>query len=435
VQSARVPRSSRNICVWQGPFRRKTLGTVLVTTRVVTSQLGFLPLGQRQRPTQRSRFALLEKGFRPFFLLAAAYGLLAVPVWLLFLRGALGSSGTFPPLQWHAHEMLFGYATAVIAGFLLTAVSRWTERETLVGLPLLGLVAVWLAGRVAMSVALSPWLVMLLDVAFLPALAVAIGRPIVASRNYRNLVMVALLALLTLSNALTHLELLGVAPGWGRRGLSFATDLITLMMLVIAGRVIPMFTRNALGLPHLRSRPGVDRATLASAALLFATELALGPSAFTALLAVACGALVATRMASWGSWASRREPMLWILHAGHAWIALGLCLRGAAWLWPILGSSALHALTAGAIGTLTVGMMARVSLGHTGRLITAGRLTSCAFVLITLAAGVRVLAPLLPASYLTSLSAAGVLWSLSLVCLLLDHAAKLVTPRWDGAPG
>ncbi|HET9929872.1 MAG TPA: NnrS family protein, partial [Polyangiaceae bacterium] len=206
--------------------------------------------------------AWLRKGFRPFFALAAAYGALIIPLWLLILNGLVRVPGLRDPLLWHAHEMLFGYTTAVVAGFLLTAVGRWSGKETAVGGPLLALAVLWLLGRVAM---LSPFvplgLAALLDAAFLPALAFAVGRPLILARNRRNYGILGVILLLALANVGTHLDAFGVG-GWARQSYLFALDLMVLLMVVVGARVIPMFTRNALGDSSVRSDVLWDRAAL-----------------------------------------------------------------------------------------------------------------------------------------------------------------------------
>lgn len=382
--------------------------------------------------------ALSAKGFRPFFLGAAVFAGVVLPVWIAVLSGARLPAGYLDPVSWHAHEMLFGFAVAVIAGFLLTAVGNWTQRETLTGPPLLGLAGLWIAGRLAVLGAplLPRGVPLAIDGAFLPILAVVLARPLIATGNRRNLVMVALVSALGAASIAMHADALGWLPGAGPRAARVGLDLVTLMVSVIAGRVFPMFTRNATNDASIRTIPALDRVTLAGLALLVALDAA-GATRLAAGVAAVVALAAAGRTARWGAARSGREPLLWVLHLGHAWIPVGLALRAAAAIVPAIPASlGTHALTAGALGTLTLGMMARVSLGHTGRVLAAPRTATAAFVLVTLGAIVRVASPVLgPAAYVRALSVAGAAWALAFVLFLVGYGAILLAPRADGKPG
>jgi uncharacterized protein involved in response to NO len=380
---------------------------------------------------------ILAKGFRPFFLLGAVAAAVLVPLWVLALNGVMTVGGRLDPVTWHAHEMVFGFGAAVIAGFLLTAVGNWTQRETATGASLLALVVVWLAGRIVLAAGASipPSLASAIDIAFLPCVALAVATPIVASKNRRNFIVVAMLLVMSLANAWVHFAR---DPMAARRALLVGVDVITFFMVVIAGRVLPMFTRNATRVETIRSLPKLDVA----ATLSIAAVIALDASGVTSTLArvgvyATAAALVAARTRHWGMRASFRDPLLWILHLGHAWIPVGLALRAASSATPQIPASAgLHAITAGAIGALTLGMMARVSLGHTGRLIIAPRSASIAFVLVTAAASIRVAAPIfLPEHYLLALAVTGALWGLAFAIYVVAYAPLLFAPRIDGKAG
>ncbi len=395
-----------------------------------------LPLsGAMPEPATRPRVALLAKGFRPFFLLAALYACAIVPIWIFVVSGVLPPSTYVEAWSWHAHEMIFGYATAVIAGFLLTAVGNWTKRETAVGAPLLGLAALWVLGRLAMSVAgsLPRGVAAVADLAFLPALFVALARPIVAARDRRNFLMLAVVAVLFAANLVVHLDALGVVPlGSARRACLTAVDVVIFLIVVMAGRVVSMFTRNATAVATIRSVPALDRAAAGAAALLVVVDAALPGSAIARIVAAATGGLVLARAAPWGMHHTFRQPLLWILHVGHAWIVVGLFLRAL----PVWSSLATHALTVGAIGALTLGMMARVTLGHTGRSLTAPRTTAWAFASMTAAAVARVGVPLVAMRWhFVALEVAATLWSLAFVLYLVGFAPMLVAPRIDGKAG
>jgi uncharacterized protein involved in response to NO len=388
----------------------------------------------------RPRFALSAKGFRPFFFVASVFAALMVPLWLCVLEGSLGSKSALAPTYWHAHEMIFGFAVAVVAGFLLTAVGNWTKRETLVGAPLLALAALWIGGRVVVS---FPALIgreasAAIDLAFLPALGAALARPLVAAKNRRNFVMLAVLAALFACNLMMHLDALGVASAdWQRRGAVVAVDVVIVLALVIAGRVLPMFTRNATRIGSIRSVPALDVLAIGSMLIVTIVDAAAPSAGLRGALAAIAGALAAARTVHWGARRSTRDPLLWILHAGYLWIPAGLLLRAAAAFdGAIPPSLATHAFTVGAIGALTLGMMARVALGHTGRPLVAGKAATAAFVMIVVAALARVVMPIVaPGAYLASLVAAAALWSAAFATYAASYARILFAPRVDGKPG
>lgn len=378
---------------------------------------------------------LLAKGFRPFFLLGAVYAIAIVPIWLAVLSGLWPPASYVEPSVWHAHEMLSGFVTAVVAGFLLTAVGNWTQRETAVGPALAALALLWLAGRGAMlaASALPPFVAALIDLAFLPALILTLARPLIATGNRRNFVMLGVLGALFATRVVVHLEALKLVPfGWGRRANLTAVDLIALLLLIIGGRVFPMFTRNATGVATIRSLPVLDRACVLAMVLLCVADAAVPESrALISGLSALVALLAAARAVHWGTLHTWRDPLLWILHAGYGWLVLALSLRGLG-----LASPATHALTVGAIGSLTLGMMSRVALGHTGRMLAAPRGIALAFGAITLSAVARVLAPLLvPSFYREGLIVAGLCWTAGFAIFLRIYAPMLLAPRVDARPG
>lgn len=396
--------------------------------------------GEPAAPAERRPWPIAAKGFRPFFLLSALFATLILPSWLLTLEGRLHVGAYLDPVYWHAHEMIFGFAAAVIAGFLLTAVGNWTKRETLVGPPLLALAALWVAGRVVLTgpQVLPGWLIAVVDLAFLPALMIAIARPLIATRNTRNLVMLGILAALFAANLLVHLDVLGVLPGWRRRGCVLGLEVVVLVILVIAGRTFPMFTRNATDVASIGSSPWLDRLSVGAMAALIVLDLVMPEHAITAGWAAGVGVITLARTWHWGARHTWRTPLLWILHVGYLWIPIGLVLRAlAAFTTMVPPQVAMHALTVGAIGSLTLGMMARVALGHTGRLLAPSRLIVAAFVLITCASLVRVFGPLVAGmtSYRPTLFLAGSLWTAAFLLFLLTYVPILVVRRVDGKPG
>jgi len=383
-------------------------------------------------------FALLGKGFRAFFLLAPLFALAIVPLWIVVLSGHLGVGSYLAPTYWHAHEMVFGFTVAVVAGFLLTAAGNWTKRETATGLPLLVLTLLWLAGRVVFLLGdhVPAAAVALVDLAFLPALAIAIGRVLLATSNRRNYAFLVVLCALWLAQLGTHLGAAGVAPTWQRTGAVVGIDVVILLILLIGGRIIPMFTRNATGAEGIRNVPWLDRAAIASMAALVVLDALEVMGIALAVVAGLAAVLTAARAVHWGSRHTLREPLLWVLHAGYLFVPIGLALRAVAAVTDVGSSAAFHALTVGAIGSLTLGMMARVSLGHTGRLLTAGRLLGVAFAFVVLAAVARVGGGLLAGAWYTpSLHLSATLWTAAFALYLVRLGPALFVARPDGKPG
>lgn len=361
---------------------------------------------------------LFAIGFRPFYLLAGLYAALAVPLHAAQYAGILRGAN---PL-WHAHEMLFGFTFAVIAGFLFTAVRNWTARETPVGGALAAIAALWLGARGIALYSLPAATV--LDAFFALAVAWGIGRPLVASGNRRNLFFVGLVVLLGAASVAFN--------AWPAQALRLGLDVVLLVMAVMAGRVVPMFTNNALR-AGARSLPGLERAALGSLALLVLATV-LEAEAFAGMVALAAAVLHAARLALWKPWATRRRPILWILHVAYGWIVVHLALRGLAAFELAPGTAATHALTAGAIGALTLGMMTRTARGHTGRPLEAGATEVAAYALVVAAAVVRVLVPLAaPALYVTAVMASGLLWSIAFGLFVAAFLPVLTGPRLEGA--
>jgi uncharacterized protein involved in response to NO len=391
-------------------------------------------------PAARTRPAFAAKGFRPFFLLAGLFAVAIVPSWVFIRNGGFGLNGYLEPMTWHAHEMVFGFAVAVIAGFLLTAVGNWTRRETLVGTPLLALAGLWVLGRIAMIVGsqLPRALPALVELAFLPLLAATLARPLIATANRRNYPMLAVLAALFCANLVVHLDALGVIThGFALRACQVAVDVVILLILVVAGRVFPMFTRNATGVESIRSNASLDSACVGAMLMLTLSDAFAAPPALAAAIAGLTAVLAAARAWHWGAQHSLREPLLWILHAGYVWLILGFTLRALSAAGAPVGSSlGTHALTTGAIGSLTLGMMTRVSLGHTGRLLRVSPAMTCAFATINAAAIARVFLPLAAAAwYAAALWLAAALWSAAFLTFVFVHIGMLTAPRVDGKAG
>lgn len=376
--------------------------------------------------------AILHYGFRPFFLLAALYAGLAVPVWLWLFREGLVPAGPFSGIDWHIHEMLFGYLAAVIAGFILTAVPNWTGRLPLSGLPLGILAGLWLVGRIACAAIADPVAAMVLDLAFPVALAAAIWREVLAGRNWRNTPVATLLTLFALANAAHHAQGMDLV----RDGLAvhLALGVAIMLMTLIGGRIVPSFTRNWLVKQGHKSLPapfgGLDKAALAVTVIAVIAWLAAPEAAVAGYVLLAAGAALAARLARWRGAATWRAPIVAILHLGYAWLALSVALLGLAVVWSGMPpSAALHALTAGAVGTMTLAVMTRASLGHSGRAIAAGPATIAIYAAVNLGAALRVAAPFAGDHHVDMLTVSGMVWSAAFLLFAAAYGPMLWRAR------
>ena len=363
-------------------------------------------------------FALLALGFRPFYLLAGTYAALAVPLWALQYAGWLSGANAL----WHAHEMLFGYAFAVIAGFLLTAVRAWTARPTPSGAPLAAIAGLWLAARVLAFHSLLASSI--LDALFAAAVAWGIGRPIVASGNRNWYFILFVLALGAASVAFQAYPQIALTAG---------LDVVLLVIAIMGGRVIPSFTNNAVMGAGARRNRWIEHGALGSILLLTAFDVLQLPAW---PIALAAALLHAARLALWAPLATRGRPILWILHLSYAWVVVHLVLRALAGFDLVGASLATHALTIGTIGGLTLGMMTRTARGHTARPLKVGYWEVAAYVLVHLAAAVRVFLPFLfPQAYVALIVLSAALWSAAFAVFTLAYIPILTRPRLDGQPG
>jgi uncharacterized protein involved in response to NO len=326
----------------------------------------------------------------------------------------------------------------VIAGFLLTAVCNWTDLPTPGGHALAGVVLLWLAGRIAPFTAgfLPHGIIAVLDIAFLPVLAVTLAIPLLRKRQTQNLVFLVILAALTLANVLVHLQLLGITRDTAKTGLVLAVYLVVVLITILGGRVIPFFTERGIAGAVTRSWRPVEYLCLGSLAGLTLLELAHAPPVAPVAFAVVAAAAHGMRLFGWHQKQVWSVPLVWVLHAGYGWLVAGFILTALAAAGAANPALAIHAFTAGGIGTLTLGMMARVSLGHTGRALRAGPAMTAAFVLVNLAAVARVFLPAInPGHYITWLILAAILWSTAFTVFVIHYAGVLIRPRIDGRPG
>lgn len=380
---------------------------------------------------------ILRLGFRPFFLLGAVLAALAIPLWIAALQGWALPAPVGGWLAWHRHELVFGFAGAIIAGFLLTAVQTWTGRPSLSGRPLALLVGLWLLGRLSWWLP-SAWPLLLFNLAFLLAVAGVMARLLWAVRQRRNYPIVLVLALLAAVDLLNLLGVLLQHDAWQRQGSHAAIWLVAAMMTLIGGRVIPFFTQRGLGrLEMVQPWAWLDLALLVGTlllALLTGAGLLLQPHWGGAVLLLALGLGHGIRLQRWLDRGLLRVPLLWSLHLAYAWMVLaclGLGLWHAGVALPF--SQALHALTVGAMAGLILAMLARVSLGHTGRPLELPRGFAVAFVLLNLAALLRVLG--VSFAYQPALWLAALAWGLAFAQFLYCYGPMLCRTRADGHPG
>ncbi|WP_176736877.1 NnrS family protein [Oligoflexus tunisiensis] len=382
--------------------------------------------------------ALWNLAFRPFFLLAGAAAAVLIFLWLAVWTGLMPGPRYFPSMiLWHAHEMLFGFATAVVVGFLMTASQNWTGKRGIHGWKLQLLAGVWLVAR------LMPWLLAppsylyaATDLAFLVLAVVFLAPYLLQASQKRNMGLLLVLAVLAGANALVHGEALGILEDSAYRGLALGVGMLTVLIVVIGGRVIPAFTRNAEASAHVRSWRPLDLACVGFTAVYALSDTFLPQSPFFGVVTLAAALANGTRWLLWDPWSTRHQPMLWILFSGYLWLVIGLFLRGFGVWQPIAPSLGIHAIAVGSIGVLIYGMMPRVSLGHTGRPIRARRALVTGFVLINAAAAMRVVVVgLAPLFYRNAVVIAGLLWAVAFLIFFGLFLQVLTSPRVDGRPG
>ena len=379
-------------------------------------------------------FAFFALGFRPFYLLASLFAALTVPLWALQFSGRLGHTYLAGPL-WHAHEMIFGFALAVIVGFLFTAGRNWTNQPTPTGWGLAALAALWVVARVLV---LTPFGVAaaLANVAFPLVSALALAIPFYRARSQRNYFFVGLLVVLAIAAGLIHLSQLGMlsAPAW--LGVQAALDVVLFIVVVMGGRVIPMFTNNGVRGIHAVRQAHLEKVALGAVLALLAADVLGLPGWPLALIAAVAAMAHAWRWMLWQPWKTLRVPLVWVLHLAYAWVPIHLLLRALGSLGLVLPSLASHALAVGAVGGLVIGMMTRTAKGHTGRPLQADRIETACYALILLAAVVRVGLPLVaPAQTVHAVLVSAALWTAGFGLYAVRYWPELSRPRLDGRPG
>jgi uncharacterized protein involved in response to NO len=376
--------------------------------------------------------ALLSYGFRPFFLAAALWACLAMVLWIGLLSGSWTFATGYGAIAWHAHEFLFGYIGAVMTGFILTAIPNWTGRLPLQGKPLLILFALWLVGRAAMLATdeIGTGAGAIVDCTYLVALTAVISREIVAGSNWRNLRVAVLIGLTAVANIVFQAEvLIYAAPAYGLR---LAVAAIVGLIMVVGGRITPSFTSNWMTRQGSKIRPAplgrFDIGSIALAALALIAWIAEPDWDGTAALLVLMAIAQTARLSRWAGVRTWREPILFILHVGYAFVPLGALILSFSILWPqiVPASGALHAWTTGAMGIMTLAIMTRATLGHTGREVFSTPATIAIYGAMLVAALARITAPLLPAIYYQALLVAGIAWFLAFGIFLLVYGPMLL---------
>jgi uncharacterized protein involved in response to NO len=379
--------------------------------------------------------ALFSYGFRPFFLFGSLYVGLAVMVWLPLFTGQIVLVSAFAPRDWHAHEMLYGYVPAVVTGFLLTAIPNWTGRLPLQGRPLMALFTAWLAGRAA--IALSGWIgwatAAAVDVAFLVLVLAAAAREIAVGKNWGNLKIVAIVSLFAAGNLLFHLEV--HFNGTANYSIRLGLAVVILLISLVGGRIIPSFTRNWLA----RHNPGrlprpfgrYDMITLAASAVVLVLWIASPYSSATGLGLAAVGLLHLVRLATWAGDRTLADRLVLVLHAAYAFVPIGFLLLGAAAVGMLPPSAGIHAWTAGAVGTMTLAVMTRASLGHTGRELSASAGTQLVYLAVVVGATARVCASIHPGWDQALLALSGLMWAAAFMGFVAIYAPILCGRRVD----
>ncbi|MBR9970491.1 NnrS family protein [Magnetospirillum sulfuroxidans] len=381
-------------------------------------------------------------GFRPFFLFTALQAFLSLPLWLAVYVGGVSLDLPFAAALWHGHEMVFGFAGAAIAGFLLTAVPNWTNSHHISGKPLMLLFFLWLAGRLAFTLSgfLPAVLVALVDLSFLPLLAMMMARPLLSAGKWRNIAFLPILALFTLANLSVHLHIL-FGLGDGMTGVYAGLTMVLTMIAIVGGRIIPSFTQNWLRMQgHAIEVTPLAWLEKGGAVGSVVVGMVLAMAAPTSILAgivlLLAASIHALRLGRWHGAKTAKSPILWVLHVGYGWLVLGLALLGSSSFFPALPmSAALHALTAGCVGTMIMAVMSRAALGHSGRQLLVSPLIVVAYVLLSLGALLRVVAPILSDAQMALTHAGGSLWALAWGLFVWVYFPILTRPRADGRPG
>lgn len=381
-------------------------------------------------------------GFRPFFLAGALLSLWLVAFWaIVYYRESL-PAGYFDPINWHAHEMIYGFVISIVSGFLLTAGANWTQTRPVSGTKLMVLFFLWLAGRVAfglsiLDLAVPHWTYFLVDMLFIPGLVTALAPAFIGAKQIRNIQFLFVLSFLAIGNLLTHLAALEVIDyAFATKGIYLGVNLILLIIVIIGGRVVPAFSNNTIAGIGIKKYDLLEKAVVGSLWTFILLDFTQLWPAVTGWVALVAAVLNFVRLATWKSWKTSENSLIWVLHLGYLWIPSGFVLIFLSDIAGILPRSvAIHAFTAGAMGTFIIGMISRVSLGHTGRPLHTPKGFVFSYLLVTLSGVVRVASGFFEDFYRQGILIAGLLWAGSFLMFVIYYARILLAPRPDGRPG
>lgn len=387
--------------------------------------------------TIKNSFSLFALGFRPFFFFAAIFAPILLGLWLIQFTGKITISSYYSSVGWHAHEMLFGYTTAVIAGFLLTAAGNWTGIKMINGWRLLLLAVVFLLGRITpLMPDLAHWIIALSDLIFIPLVALLIAIPVIKAKQWSNIIFVPVLLTMAAANLLVHLSALGIETIPVVTGSRIMLYLVVFLIVLMGGRVIPFFTERGVAGVTVKKWNWIERLSPLSLLLLLLADVVYGDEVLTGYIALFAALVHGLRLFGWYSNKIWQVPLVWILQVAYGWFVVAFILKASA-IINLNGSLfSYHAFTVGGIGVMTLGMMARVSLGHTGREMKLNRWMSLSFILINLAAVSRVILPLFNQdNYLQLIQLAGWLWISAFVIFAIVYTPMWLRPRVDGREG
>jgi len=377
---------------------------------------------------------LFSIGFRPFFLMATLFSAVLMALWVFYyvMSLPLKPFDYYSSITWHAHEMIFGYGMAVVAGFLLTAIRNWTRMQTVSGYKLMLLVLAWVLGRAAPFMLYQPWLIALIDMLFLPILAVFIAIPLIKAGNKRNYFVIGMVALMAILNLLMHLDKLDVVQNTATIAYKTAFYIIIALIIVMAGRVFPMFSQNGVPVRYQVVKHSlVERLIMPSYFAFMISLLFIGSALLTTITAVVAAIIHTIRLKGWYNKQIWQVPLVWILHVGYLFLIVGFIMTAVSQHLPSLYFLAFHAFSVGVFGIITIGMMARVSVGHTGRdLHSPPKILNPVFVLMVLAVIIRVFVPIFAQSlYQVTVVVSGSLWILAFALFITSYAKILLSPR------
>ncbi|MFK5895035.1 MAG: NnrS family protein [Pseudomonadota bacterium] len=383
----------------------------------------------------QKKFALFNLGFRPLFLFASFSAIILIAIWLAVYSGWLTLSGYYQFINWHSHEMLFGYSLAVIAGFLLTAVTNWTGLKTIDGTPLAVLSLLWIAARLLPFVPVNGLWIAISDLLFSLLLTISVAIPIIKAKQWHNLSVVGVLFMLFIANLLVHLQHLGFTQTL-LAGNSLAIYSILMLLIVITGRVVPFFTRVVVEYEQPQVNPVLENFLLLQLVVMAMVDIFNLPP--LVMLIVAFSGAIAHIIRVW-PWFDKKllsTPVLWVLYAGYLWLIIGFVLQGLAAYHVVTQNIAIHAWTTGGIALLTYGMMARVTLGHTGRNMIVSQWVVAGFAILFVAAIVRVIMPIFFSSlYLLWIQLSSILWIVAFIFFVGVYTKMYFQPRVDGRQG